>query len=293
MADFNLPAEPTSPLALEVTRLHQEIATLQQANRDLHLALSTTAEHGDFVESQLHAVNEQLQAEVAIRQRAEATLKTLIEVISKRKADLEIVVQTIMEHGDVMDYQWAQKLSLMNAIATLDSLTQIPNRRRFDEHLQHQWQDMARQQQPLALILCDIDQFKQYNDTYGHLAGDQCLRQVATALRQSIQRSLDLAARFGGEEFAVILPQTTQHGAACVARRIQAAIAQLNLPHPSSTIHPYVTLSFGLASQIPQAQNSYLTLVERADQQLYLAKQAGRNQIRFAAPDPSELQQSV
>ncbi len=279
--------EHNPQLKLEVVRLRQEVEDLKQANRDLYLALTTTAEHGDLVEAQLQAANDRLQVEVKVRQRAEATLKTLIEMVSKRKADLEIVVQTIMEHGDVMDYQWAQKLSAMNAIASIDGLTQIPNRRRFDEHLHHQWQQMAHHQEPLALILCDIDQFKQYNDTYGHLVGDQCLQQVATVLARSVNHPQDLAARFGGEEFAVILPQTTLHGATSVARRIQIAIAQLNILHQSSTVSPYVTLSMGIASCIPQEQTSCLTLVDQADQHLYIAKQAGRNRI-ISHPDQFE-----
>lgn len=271
--------ERSRQLTQEVAKLRHEIEVLKKANRDLYLALTTTAEHGDIIESQLQEANERLKVEVEERRRTAATLQALVEIISRRKADLEIVVKTIMEHGDVMDTQWAQKLSEMNEIATLDGLTQIPNRRRFDQHLQYQWKQMVREQASLSMILCDIDHFKQYNDAYGHLAGDQCLQTVANALAQCVNRPSDLVARFGGEEFAAILPQTSLKGAVRVAARMQAELAALQIPHLSSLVSPYVTLSIGVASIIPTGNDEPKMLLDEADQYLYTAKQLGRNRI--------------
>ncbi|MDX2232493.1 MAG: diguanylate cyclase [Leptolyngbyaceae cyanobacterium bins.349] len=266
-------------LLSEVHQLRQEVERLKRLNQDLYLSLTTTAEHGDFIEAQLQQMNEQLQSEVEERRRAQATLKALLEVISKRKDDLEIVVQTIMEHGDVMDTQWSQKLSEISKIASLDALTQIANRRRFDEHLEYQWKQMARERSPLALILCDIDRFKQFNDAYGHLAGDDCLQKVAIALNHCVNRPSDLVARFGGEEFAAILPYTNIEGAVRVAQRMQEAIARLQIPHVASLVDPHVTLSIGVSGLTPNLEMPSEELIHLADRHLYLAKQQGRNQI--------------
>lgn len=270
-------------LEVEVEALRQEVERLKQANRDLYLSLATTAEHGDLIEAQLYQTNEQLLAEVEERKRAQATLKTLLEVISKRKEDLEIVVQTIMEHGDVMDTQWSLKLTEINKIASLDALTEIANRRRFDEHLEYQWKQMTRERSPLALILCDIDRFKQFNDAYGHLAGDDCLQRVASALNHCVNRPSDLVARFGGEEFAAVLPQTDLEGAIRVAERMQQEVAQLQITHAQSLVSPFVTLSIGVTCVIPTTDLSSEELIHMADQLLYQAKQQGRNQIVAAS----------
>ncbi len=264
---------------VENRRLRQENEALRRNNRDLQIALSTTAEHGDLIESQLHEANQQLQVEVEERRRAEATLKALVNIISRRKADLEIVVKTIMEHGDVMDTQWSQKLIEVTKIAALDGLTEIANRRRFDEHLEYQWKQMMRERSPISIIMCDIDCFKQYNDAYGHLAGDYCLKQVAKALHSCVKRPSDLVARFGGEEFAVILPQTSIDGALNVALQMQAEMAKLKIEHAHSLVAPCLTLSIGVASLIPTPDDAFEPLLDQADQYLYLAKQAGRNRI--------------
>jgi len=262
-----------------VENLQHEVERLQQANRDLYLSLATTAEHGDFIEAQLQQANEQLLVEVEERRRAQATLKALLDAISRRKEDLEIVVQTIMEHGDVMDAQWSQKLIEINQIASLDGLTQIANRRRFDEHLASQWRQMARERSSLALILCDIDLFKQFNDAYGHLVGDNCLQKVATALSRCVNRPNDLVARFGGEEFAAVLPQTSLEGAIQVAQRMHQEITRLQIPHSASSVSDYVSLSIGVSCLVPTSDVSPDDLIQFADRHLYMAKQRGRNQI--------------
>ena len=180
-----------------------------------------------------------------------------------------------------------QKLQTANQaleqLATTDSLTQIANRRHFDQSLNAEWQRLARSQQPLALILCDIDFFKRYNDTYGHLAGDRCLAQVAQILNESIQRSTDLAARYGGEEFALLLPNTTQAGAITVAQLLLHQLQQHHLPHTASAVAAHITLSLGIASLIPNQGTTPQTLIQAADQALYQAKAAGRNTYRVWA----------
>ncbi len=270
-------------LMQQIQHLREEVERLKREREDLHIALSTTAEHGDCVEAQLQEANQQLQMEVEVRRRTEMTLKTLMEAISKRKADLEIVVKTIMEHGDIMDTQWSLKLLEMNKIASIDGLTQIPNRRRFDEHLEQQWKQMMRERSPLCLILFDIDHFKQFNDTYGHLAGDDCLKQVAQVLNGCVHRPSDLIARYGGEEFAAILPQTTIEGAMEIARRVQTELANLKILHEKSSVNDYLTLSIGIANSIPTPEQSFSKLLDEADQYLYLAKQQGRNRIIFSS----------
>ncbi len=268
-------------LMSEVEKLRREISRLNQDVRDLQISLSTTAEHGDLIEAHLHETNLKLQAEVVERQQAEATLNALFEIIARERDDLEIIVQTIVEHGDVVDNQWYQKLREATRLANFDSLTQIANRLKFDGHLAKQWKQMMREQAPLSILLCDIDYFKQYNDAYGHVMGDGCLKSVARALSETLSRPSDLVARYGGEEFAAVLPQTGDEGAVRVAERMQVAIARLQIPHVSSSINPYVTLSIGVASAIPQSQRSPASLVDEADQMLYRAKQQGRNKIVY------------
>lgn len=160
----------------------------------------------------------------------------------------------------------------------LDGLTQIANRRRFDEYLIYQWCFLAKKQLPLSLIFADIDYFKDYNDHYGHQAGDDCLRQVAKIIESVVKRSSDLVARYGGEEFVVLLPQINLQEAKSVAENIQTAIRH-QIIHAYSTINDYVSLSIGIASIIPNSEFSPDFLVKQADKALYKAKQQGRNRI--------------
>jgi diguanylate cyclase (GGDEF)-like protein len=165
----------------------------------------------------------------------------------------------------------------LKRLATFDGLTQVANRRYFDEYLQQEWQRMQREQDSLALILCDIDFFKAYNDTYGHQVGDDCLRQVAQALHRSAKRSVDLAARYGGEEFALILPNTDLEGAEQVARDIQLEIQSIAIPHRKSKVGEIVTVSMGVATTVPVPFIAPQMLIEAADRALYQAKDDGRN----------------
>lgn len=165
----------------------------------------------------------------------------------------------------------------LQRLAASDGLTKVANRRCFDDTLQAEWQRLAREQAPLSLILCDIDCFKLYNDTHGHLAGDDALRQIARAIAHTLQRPADLVARYGGEEFAIILPNTEAEGAIALTRLIQTNVSALQLPHPSSQVNQFMTLSLGVATLVPQPQSSPATLIAIADQGLYQAKAQGKN----------------
>lgn len=279
MTTHPLTESQTTQLLSEVQHLRQQVEQLSRLNQDLQIALSTTAEHGDLIEAELQVTNQKLKLEVAERIRAEANLKLLLEAVSKRSDDLEIIIQTIMEHGDVMDAQWDQKWREERHLANIDGLTQIANRRRLDEYLTQQWKQMLRDRQPISIILCDIDHFKQYNDTYGHLAGDDCLKLVAQVIARSLKRPSDLAARYGGEEFVAVLPQTDLSGAIVVAQQIQTAIQQLQIPQNQSSTNRNITLSMGVSSLLPAHDLPARTLLDMADHLLYMAKQQGRDRI--------------
>ncbi|HAO11667.1 MAG TPA: hypothetical protein DCQ51_10980 [Planktothrix sp. UBA8407] len=195
-----------------------------------------------------------------------------IELLKQLATQLAIAIQQSELH---------QQLQLANQqlqnLAMVDQLTQIANRRCFDDILNQEWNRLIREKRPLSLLLCDIDYFKQYNDTYGHSQGDICLQRVAQALQQGVQRSIDLVARYGGEEFVVILPYTDTYGALQVADNIQDVLQQFNLPHRGSTIAERVTISIGVCTIIPTTERFPLDLINRADNALYQAKTQGRN----------------
>jgi diguanylate cyclase (GGDEF)-like protein len=176
----------------------------------------------------------------------------------------------------------ARKLDTANhelkRLSASDGLTGIANRRFFDEYISREWRRARRSATSIAMLMCDVDHFKLYNDTYGHQAGDDCLRQVANAIATNLERASDIAARYGGEEFAVILPETAIGGTLFVAEKIRHAIHQLNIPHSASQLGR-VTLSIGIAAATPDADNSSDELIKAADQALYKAKHDGRDRV--------------
>ena len=180
-------------------------------------------------------------------------------------------------HQSELYQQLRQANQELQRLATSDGLTQVANRRCFDETLALEWQSAAQKQTPLSLILCDIDCFKLYNDTHGHLAGDDVLKTVAQTIEQTVEGPAHLVARYGGEEFAVILANTELKGAYTIAQRIRDNIVQLNLPHASSPVHTVVTASLGVSAIVPSPETLPNVLIRQADQALYSAKQAGRN----------------
>ncbi len=197
-----------------------------------------------------------------IRVRAlKAEEKRLTDLVAERTAELELVNAKLQQ------------------LATEDGLTGLANRRRFDEFLHDEWQRSRRAGLPVSLLLLDVDDFKKYNDSLGHPAGDACLRQVAAVLMMAVRRGTDLAARFGGEEFSVVLSNTDAAGARILAESIRAAVEELALPHPASRVGPSVTVSVGCATMVAGEHNDAAELVAAADGGLYASKDHGRNRV--------------
>lgn len=168
---------------------------------------------------------------------------------------------------------------LLRNVAMIDVLTGAPNRRRFDDALQTEWNRCARDKLPLSLAMIDVDFFKRFNDTYGHQAGDTCLVNVARALRTGLRRPQDLLARYGGEEFVCLLPQTLTEGAARVTDQMLEEVRNLGIAHSTSDAAGIVTISIGLATMQPAGDCDFLQLIGQADRALYEAKRCGRNQM--------------
>lgn len=168
---------------------------------------------------------------------------------------------------------------LLAGLSNRDGLTGIANRRSLDETLDRELNRAKRLKAWLSLVMVDIDHFKRFNDLYGHVAGDDCLRQVATALYRTLRRAGDFVGRYGGEEFACVLPQTSEDEAVLLAKNMCAAVAALAIPHAASPVSETVTISLGVATMAPQLDSSSVDLLLAADQALYLAKKRGRNRV--------------
>jgi diguanylate cyclase (GGDEF)-like protein/PAS domain S-box-containing protein len=169
----------------------------------------------------------------------------------------------------------------LKALSTLDGLTGLVNRRHFEEYFDREWKRSVRTGKPLSLVMCDIDYFKYYNDTYGHLQGDECLRKVAGALQKAVNRAGDLVARFGGEEFIVVLPETDPEGAVKVAEMLREKVESLKIEHKKSPVSSYLTISLGVATAVPSREDAARELISSADMALYQAKKEGRNRVSF------------
>ena len=170
----------------------------------------------------------------------------------------------------------------LKRLSSIDGLTQLYNRRHFDEVLELEWSRAERTQEPLSLILCDIDHFKAFNDNYGHIAGDDALVKTSQTIMHTLQRPTDLAARYGGEEFAIILPSTPTVGAMVVAEQVRKAMDALAIPHDYTDASNIVSMSIGVSSYYPgQAESSFVELLDAADRGLYRAKKNGRNRIEM------------
>jgi len=173
----------------------------------------------------------------------------------------------------------------LDKLANLDGLTQIANRRRFETILRKEWKRLSREQLPLTIIIGDIDYFKQFNDLYGHQEGDNCLITIAQTMEHALHRSADIVARMGGEEFIILLPNTNEEGGQHIAEDIRRRITLLRIPHKGSQCSPYVTMSFGVSSNVPSPERLPEDLIAIADKALYLAKQNGRNKVETANTD--------
>jgi len=262
-------------------------ATVEELGREIEALRSQVASLTEQLkakliqEQQLAQVNHSLKMEIIDRQQTEATLRLLLERLASEKSDLEIILDTTTDHSDTIEAMLYDRALSLTREATIDGLTQIANRRAFDQRLEKEWQRLARENLPMSLLLCDVDFFKRYNDRYGHPAGDDCLRAVAKAIESCIRRPADLAARYGGEEFAVILPNTEQDGATLVANSICQAVADLDILHDASYVKSRVSLSIGISATRPKRKNNPRELIESADKALYLAKSEGRDRVVF------------
>ncbi len=197
-------------------------------------------------------------------------LKEELELKDKIENELRKSQESLLQHNQTL-----QQLSI------LDALTGVFNRRYFDETLDKEVKRSAREKQELCLLMMDIDYFKNFNDTYGHQAGDDCLKRVSNALDNNLHRPADFIARYGGEEFAVVLPGTSSQGGIQVAESLRSAVSGLSIPHKSSKTIDHVTVSIGLAYGIPHSIHSEKNLIACADRALYKAKDQGRNRIEL------------
>lgn len=211
------------------------------------------------------------------RQAIVTHMSTLENLVDKRTAELR---KEIVEHK-----RTELELRLANGQlaeqATQDGLTGINNRYAFDKYLEKQWLEHTQQSKPISLILCDIDHFKLYNDNYGHLQGDDCLKEIAELLVSQVNYPRDFVARYGGEEFVIVLPDTSEVGACEVAEKIHIALFEKALPHETSLTIPQVTLSMGICTLIPSSETSMELIILQADQALYYVKNRGRNNFHL------------
>jgi diguanylate cyclase (GGDEF)-like protein len=249
-------------------RAYRDIVTVEEARQEIAvlneklLSFNQTLEETVRLRTQeLEQKNRQLEAEIQTRLKAQQELQRI-------NRDLDLA-------NKELDYANHQLRLAVNH----DGLTKIANRRRFDEYFEQTWLQALRDQSTLTLILCDIDYFKLFNDTYGHVEGDRCLQQVAETLETVIQRPMDLVARYGGEEFALILPNTNLQGGLVIAEKLLTAIQQLGIAHSSSPVRNYITLSIGISTLQPTPERNAQTLLTAADIALYEAKQLGRARI--------------
>ncbi len=197
-------------------------------------------------------------------------------------------LRKMQEQLETMNRELAHSNQELQRLSSLDGLTGVANRRQFDETLEQEWLRAQRTNMPLSLIFADIDFFKRYNDHYGHQAGDDTLKKVAGALSATVHRPADLVSRYGGEEFVMVLPDTTLEGAVTVAEKVLTCVRELNIPHENTDDLDRVTLSIGVATLSPGDKDESGKLVEAADKALYRAKAAGRNRVEVTNPSRDE-----
>lgn len=186
----------------------------------------------------------------------------------------------VISHQNITERKLAEE-EVLN-LSRIDSLTDISNRRHFDEFLNNEWKLSARLQIPISLALIDIDHFKLINDTYGHLAGDECLKKVGRVLKQAVNRPNDICARYGGEEFAIVYGNTTLEQSRVLIDKLFEAINALNIPNENSPTLPRLTVSIGLETMYPNDKNTENELIKASDTLLYMAKENGRNQVAIS-----------
>jgi len=201
--------------------------------------------------------------------------KTMLLNARKIYREMNHVEMILLAIEDITERKKAEEQ--LELLASMDGLTGIANRRHFDDTLDLEWRRAMRSAKPLSLIIVDVDYFKNYNDVYGHLAGDSCLQKIANTIRDSLRRAGNFVARYGGEEFVVILPDTNAEGAYLFAESLRKKIEDLNIEHNNSNAGKNVTISLGVSTVVPKKDSSQNEIISLADKALYKAKQGGRN----------------
>lgn len=242
------------------------ILVLAEGSRSEKMPMAFAFGASDFVSKPI--------ADYELRARVRSCLRFKHEVDRRKSRERELLE---------VSHQVSDLNRILATLSMIDSLTGIPNRRCFDENFAQEWKRTFRNGGSIAVIIGDVDYFKQFNDTYGHQAGDNCLNLVGQALKNVLKRPGDLVARYGGEEFALVLPQTNAQQAITICNNIQAAMQALAIEHIGSKVSPNVTLSLGVAATEPSVSNvSREVLLANADRALYDAKKAGRNRYAIA-----------
>lgn len=246
-------------LARQIQAIEQGESPVQAYEREMAGHDNSTQVLLKMIGKLYHVLSAQNAELVQANQQLENRVARRTQELAKANEDLQRANVQLQEYGRT------------------DGLLQVANRAYFNDRLEHACASAFRRQEPLGLLMIDVDYFKRYNDHFGHQAGDACLQAIACAVQQTMQRSTDLVARYGGEELAVILPEVDAAGAGAVAARVVAAVAALQLPHPTSDAAPFVTVSVGAAGHAPRVQDAGADLVAEADTALYQAKAGGRN----------------
>lgn len=211
-------------------------------------------------------------------------IRDVVHVVRDQQDEVEALIGFMFDITERKETE-QKLLDLQKELEELsfkDGLTGVPNRRMLDKVFEEEWMTARRHQQPLSLLVMDIDFFKQYNDCYGHIQGDDCLKQVAKALSSAATRSRDFFARFGGEEFVMLLPETDASAAIKIAERCQQLMMKLQISHQESEVSQLLTISIGLGTIVPSPKDEIVDFVEQVDQALYRAKECGRNRVKTA-----------
>jgi len=226
--------------------------------------LDAAFSHGasDYIKKPIHKIE--------LLARIWAALKLKREMAHRKMREKELVTLAI---------QLKEANEKLSRLSMTDGLTGIANRRLFDKSIEHEWKRAQRSQQPLSLMMIDIDYFKSYNDNFGHQAGDDCLKQVAVALKRALRRPADFIARYGGEEFVAIIPEMDCEAARGVAEVLRQAVLSLHIPHVRPDHAEWVTVSLGVSSLVPNMGQTFQELIAKSDEALYTAKHAGRNRV--------------
>ncbi|ADH86025.1 diguanylate cyclase domain-containing protein [Desulfurivibrio alkaliphilus] len=201
-------------------------------------------------------------------------------LLAQKSAELDRKVRELLG----VKSQLEEANARLNELSLTDALTGLANRRCFQETIHTEWRRAMRNRHPLTLVLGDIDSFKQFNDNFGHLVGDECLVRIAAVIRSPLMRPSDLAARFGGEEFVILLPETDLEGGRHLAETVRQEVEKMSVEHPESGTRLQLTMSFGVSSVVPQPEFSEQDLICAADKALYVAKEGGRNRVQVQGP---------